>query len=164
MLEAGINIALGTDSTATGSVNILEEMRFARDIYRKMYAEDLAARTIVNMVTVNPAKALRMQKETGYLAEGKLADVLIMRQRREDPWESLVAMRIEDIELLIQEGTPILGDTRHEEFFAARGGQYTTVGVKGRQMLVKGDPASLMERVRKAVGFRKVLDFIPLDT
>ena len=31
-------------------------------------------------------------------------------------------------------------------------------------MLVKGDPAGLMERVRKAVGFRKVLDFIPLDT
>jgi hypothetical protein len=30
-------------------------------------------------------------------------------------------------------------------------------------MLVKGDPAGLMERVRKAVGFRKVLDFIPLD-
>jgi 5-methylthioadenosine/S-adenosylhomocysteine deaminase len=164
MLEAGVNVALGTDSTATGSINILEEMRFARDIYRKMYGEDLAARTVVNMVTVNPAKALRMQKETGNLAEGKLADVLIMRQRKDDPWESLVAMRMEDIELLIQEGTPIFGDARHEELFTARGGQYTTVGVKGRQMLVRGDPASLMERVRKAVGFRKVLDFIPLDT
>jgi hypothetical protein len=73
-------------------------------------------------------------------------------------------MRIEDIELLILEGAPIFGDARHEELFAARGVQYTTVGVKGRQMLVKGDPAGLMERVRKAVGFRKVLDFIPLDT
>jgi hypothetical protein len=31
-------------------------------------------------------------------------------------------------------------------------------------MLVKGDPAGLMERIRKAVGFRKMLDFIPLDT
>ena len=164
MLEAGINIGLGTDSTATGSVNILEEMRFAREIYRKMYGEDLAARTIVNMVTVNPAKAFRMQKETGYLAEGKLADVLVIRQRKDDPWESLVAMRLEDIELLVQEGTPIYGDARHEELFTARGMQYSTVSVKGRQMLVRGDPAGLMERVRKAVGFRKVLDFIPLDT
>jgi hypothetical protein len=164
MLEAGVNIGLGTDSTATGSINILEEMRFARQIYHKMYGEDLRARTIVNMVTVNPAKALRMQKETGSLAEGKLADVLVMRQRKDDPWESFVAMRIEDIELLILEGAPIFGDARHEELFAARGVQYTTVGVKGRQMLVKGDPAGLMERVRKAVGFRKILDFIPLDT
>jgi hypothetical protein len=164
MLEAGINVGLGTDSTATGSVNILEEMRFARDIYRKMYGEDLAARTLVDMVTVNPAKAFRMQKETGHLAEGKLADLLVIRQRKDDPWESLVATRVEDIELLVQEGTPIYGDARHEELFTARGGQYSAVSVRGRQMLVRGDPAGLMERVRKAVGFRKVLDFIPLDT
>ncbi|HUI70539.1 MAG TPA: amidohydrolase family protein, partial [Spirochaetia bacterium] len=161
---AGINVGLGTDSTATGSVNILEEMRFARDIYRKMYGEELAPRTVVNMVTVNPAKAFRLQKETGYLAEGKLADVLVIRQRKDDPWESLVGMRPEDIELLIQDGSPIYGDARHEELFSARGVQYTTVGVKGREMLVKGDPAGLLERVRKAVGFQKVLDFIPLDT
>ena len=164
MLEAGINIGLGTDSTATGSVNILEEMRFARKIYHTMYGEELPAKTIVNMVTVNPAKAFRMQKETGILAEGKLADVLVMRQRGEDPWESLVAMQAEDIDLLLHEGSPLYGDSRHEELFAARGVQYTKVAVRGRQMLVKGDPAGLMERVRKAVGFRKVLDFIPLDT
>ena len=42
--------------------------------------------------------------------------------------------------------------------------QYSRITVRGRKMLVKGDPEGLMERVRKAVGFRKVLDFIPLDT
>jgi hypothetical protein len=57
-----------------------------------------------------------------------------------------------------------LGDASHEELFAGRGVQYAKVSVHGRQMLVKGDPAGLMEGVRKAVGFRKVLDFIPLDT
>jgi hypothetical protein len=164
MVEAGINVAIGTDSTATGSVNILEEMRFARETYRSMYAEDLPAKTVVNMVTVNPARAFRMQKEIGSLVEGKLADILVVRQRHDDPWESLVMARVEDIELLVQEGTPIYGDAAHEELFAGRGAQYSKVTVRGRKMLVKGDPVSLMERVRKAVGFRKVLDFIPLDT
>jgi hypothetical protein len=164
MLEAGINVALGTDSTATGSVNILEEMRFARDIYRTMYAEELPAKTLVNMVTVNPARAFRLQKEIGSLAEGRLADIVVVRQRQADPWESLVAAGVEDIELLVQEGTPIYGDAAHEELFAGRGAQYSKVTVHGRKMLVKGDPAALMEQVRKAVGFRKVLDFIPLDT
>ena len=164
MLDAGINIAIGTDSTATGSINLLEEMRYDREVYRKMYGEDLPPRAIVNMVTVNPARAFRVQKETGSLAEGKLADVLVIRQQREDPWESLVAARTEDIELLIQDGSPILGDASHEELFAGRGVPFTKVSVRGRSMLVKGDPAGLMERVRKAVGFRKVLDFIPLDT
>jgi len=164
MVEAGINVSLGTDSTATGSVNLLEEMRFGRETYRHMYGEDLAAKTIVNMVTLNPARAFRIQKETGSLAEGKLADVLVIRQREADPYEALVAARIEDIELVIQEGTPIYGDAGHEELFAARGAQYSKVPVRGRAMLVRGDPAGLMERVRAAVGFQKVLDFIPLDT
>jgi cytosine/adenosine deaminase-related metal-dependent hydrolase len=163
MLESGVNIALGTDSTATGSVNLLEEMRFGRETYRAMYGEELPAKTIVNMVTINPAKAFRMQKETGSLAEGKLADILIVRQRKADPYESLVQTGVEDIELLIQEGTPIYGDERHEELFASRAAQYSKVSVRGRKMLVKGDPAGLMERVRRAVGFRKVLDFIPMD-
>jgi 5-methylthioadenosine/S-adenosylhomocysteine deaminase len=163
MLEAGINLSIGTDSTATGSINLLEEMRFGRETYRRMYGEELPAKTIVNMVTINPAKAFRIQRETGSLAEGKLADVLVLRQRHEDPWESLVAARIEDIELLLCEGTPICGDPSREELFAGRGAPYSKVSVRGRQMLVKGDPAGLLERVRNAVGFRKVLDFIPLD-
>jgi 5-methylthioadenosine/S-adenosylhomocysteine deaminase len=164
MLEAGINVSIGTDSTATGSVNLLEEMRFGRATYRAMYGEELPAKTIVNMVTINPARAFRMHSETGSLAEGKLADVLVLRQRHEDPWESLVAAHVEDIELLIQDGTPICGDASREELFAGRGVPYTNVSVRGRRMLVRGDPAGLMEKVRTAVGFRKVLDFIPLDT
>jgi hypothetical protein len=163
ILAAGINVGLGTDTTATGSVNILEEMRFAREIYRKMYGEELSARVLTEMVTANPAKAFRMQDEIGSLAEGKLADILIIRQQKEDPYESLVELRTEDIELLIMEGAPILGSKSQEELFTALGAQYSSVKVRGKDMLVKGDPAALMESIRAAVGFKKVLDFIPLD-
>jgi 5-methylthioadenosine/S-adenosylhomocysteine deaminase len=164
MLEAGVNVAIGTDSTATGSVNLLEEMRYDRSVYHSMYGEDLPAKTLVNMVTTNPAKAFRIQGETGSIAEGKLADLLVVRQRHEDPWESLVAARTEDIALLVQDGSPLFGDAAHEELFASRGVPYVKVTVRGRPMVVKGDPVALMDRVRKAVGFHKVLDFIPLDT
>ena len=164
MLEAGINVSIGTDSTATGSVNILEEMRYGRETYRRMYGEDIAAKTLVDMVTVNPAKAFRIQKETGSIAEGMLADILVVRQRKDDPWESLVAAQPDDIELLVQDGSPLFGGAEHEALFAERGVACTKIAVRGRRMLIKGDPADLMERVRKAVGFRKVLDFIPLDT
>jgi 5-methylthioadenosine/S-adenosylhomocysteine deaminase len=163
MLEAGVNVSIGTDSTATGSINLLEEMRYDRETYRRMYGEELAAKKIVDMVTVNPARAFRIQKETGSLAEGKLADVLVVRQQKDDPWESLVAARVQDIELLVQDGSPLLGDAAHEELFAGRGVQYSKVSVRGRPMIVRGDPEGLMQRVRTAVGFRKVLDFIPLD-
>lgn len=164
MLEAGVNVSIGTDSTATGSINLLEEVRYDRETYRSMYGEDLPARKLVDMVTVNPARAFRIEKETGSIAEGKLADILVIRQRHEDPWESLVATRTEDIALLIMDGSPVLGDAAHEELFTSRGVASTKITVHGRPMIVSGDPGALMERVRRAVGFHKVLDFIPLDT
>ncbi len=131
---------------------------------KSLTQEELAARTLVGMVTTAPAKAFRIQKETGSLAEGKLADIIVIRDAAGDPYESLVNIRTQDIELLVREGTPILGAAAHEELFAGRGVQYTKVRVQGREMLVSGDPAALLEGVRAAVGFRKVLDFMPLDS
>jgi 5-methylthioadenosine/S-adenosylhomocysteine deaminase len=163
ILAAGINVGLGTDSTATGSINILEEMRFAREVYRRMYGEELPAKVITDMVTANPARAFRMQKDIGTLAEGKLADVLVIRQTKDDPHESLLALQTENIELLMLEGSPVLGAKAHEELFASRGVAYSPIRVRGRDMIVKGDPAALLARVRAAVGFPKVLDFMPLD-
>ena len=163
MLEAGVNVAIGTDSTHTGSVNLLEEMRLARATYRRMYGEDLEPRLIAAMVTANPARAFRLQESTGSIAAGKLADLLVLRPRVSDPYEALLEAQIQDIELLLLEGTPLLGAEEHEELFALRECPYTKVRVHGRAMCVKGDPAGLLAEVRRAVGFKKVLDYLPLD-
>jgi 5-methylthioadenosine/S-adenosylhomocysteine deaminase len=163
MLRAGVNVAIGTDSTGTGSINLLEEMRFARATYRRMYGEDLSPRMIVDMVTRNAARAFRMERDIGSLEPGRLADVLVIRQTAADPYESLLAARTEDIELLVQDGAPIFGAAERSELFTARGARASRVKVRGREMLVKGDPVGLLERVRRAVGFRKVLEFMPLD-
>jgi 5-methylthioadenosine/S-adenosylhomocysteine deaminase len=163
LLAEGVNVSIGTDSTHTGSVNLLEEMRLARATYRRMYGEDLEPRQIAAMVTANPARAFRLQERTGSIAEGKLADLLVLRPRVSDPYEALLEAQIEDIELLLLEGTPLLGAVEHEELFALRECSYTKVRVHGRAMCVKGDPAGLLAEVRRAVGFKKVLDYLPLD-
>jgi len=163
IIRAGINLCLGTDSTHTGSLNLLEEMRFARQTYRKLYGEDLEPRRIVEMVTVNPARAFWMEDQIGSLDPGKLADILVLSPRSPDPYEALVNARFEDIELLICEGTPIYGREKYEELFRLRQADYAPARVMGRSVLVKGDPAALMARVRRAVGFKKVLDYLPLD-
>lgn len=163
MIKAGINVCLGTDSTHTGSINLLEEMRFARQTYRNLYGEDLEAKRIMEMVTVNPARAFWMQNRIGSIENGKKADLLILKPRESDPYEALIQAEIEDIDLLIMEGMPIYGSDKFEELFAMRGVEYTRVKVRDRNKLVKGDPAGLLEKVRKAVGFKKVLDYMPLD-
>jgi 5-methylthioadenosine/S-adenosylhomocysteine deaminase len=161
-LDRGVSVSLGTDSTHTGSVNILEEMRYARETYRKLYGEDLPAADIFRMVTLNPAKAFRMDDQIGSIAPGKLADLLITRKKDEDPFESLLKTELEDIELILMEGTPLYGSPAFEELFSERNVDYTAISMKKKPMLVQGDPAGLLHRVRKAVGFDKKLDFMPL--
>lgn len=163
LIREGVNLCIGTDSTHTGSVNLLEEMRFARATYRRLYGEDLPPRSILAMVTANPARALRRAEDTGSIAEGRLADLLVLKPRASDPYEALLAARIEDVELLLLEGTPLYGAAAHEELFALRDSAYSRVDIRGRPKCVRGDPAGLLAAVRRAVGFKKVLDYLPLD-
>jgi 5-methylthioadenosine/S-adenosylhomocysteine deaminase len=163
ILAAGINVAIGTDSTHTGSANILEEMRFARETYRKLYGEDLSARTLFAMVTANPAKAFRMETSIGSLDAGKQADILVMKAVKDDPYENLASARMEDVELLTVDGVPVLAERRFADLLPDGGKGYEEVNSGGRPVLVKGNPATLYRAIRKAVGFKKTLDYLPFE-
>jgi hypothetical protein len=162
MLKAGINVSIGTDSTHTGSANLLEEMRFARQTYRDMYGEDLSAKTLMAMVTTNPAKAFRMDDRIGALEEGMLADILALRARSDDPWEDLASARMEDIALLTLEGEPLLCEEGFGHI-ARDAARLSRVNIGGRPMLVAGKPRELLAEIRSAVGFEKVLTYLPFS-
>jgi cytosine/adenosine deaminase-related metal-dependent hydrolase len=164
MLAAGINVAIGTDSTHTGSANLFEEIHFARETYRRMYGEDLSPRTIVDMVTMNPSRAFRMDDRIGSLEEGKLADVLVLKTRVDDPYENLASAGMFDVELLIMEGKPLYGEERFLDLLDGKiPADYSKVTVGGRPMFVIGDPGALYREVRRKVGFKKVLDYLPFE-
>jgi cytosine/adenosine deaminase-related metal-dependent hydrolase len=163
-LRAGINVAIGTDSTHTGSCNLLEEIRFARELYRKLYGEDLPCKRIFEMVTCNAARAFLLEDSLGSLDEGKLADILVLKAQRDDPYENLVSASMADIELLTMEGKPLYGELRFIELLGGdlpRG--YTRITVNNRPMFIIGDPAALYRMAREKVGFKKILDFLPFE-
>jgi cytosine/adenosine deaminase-related metal-dependent hydrolase len=58
LLDKKINVCIGTDSPMSGGLNLLEEMKFDKKLYKKLYGEELPDETIYRMVTVNPAKVL----------------------------------------------------------------------------------------------------------
>jgi len=169
MIKAGINITIGTDSSATGSANFLDEIKFDRNLYRNMYGEDLPAKTMFDMVTHNAAKAFHMLDRIGTLDDGKLGDILVIKSNHDDPYENLVNASMEDIELLVLAGTPVYGELRFLDIFnrelpaAALPQGYTQITVGKRPMFVKGDPAGLYAGIRKKVGFKKILDYLPFD-
>jgi len=169
MLKAGLNLTLGTDSSASGPANLLEEMKNLRRLYQKMYGEDINPKKIFEMVTINGAKAFRMQDRTGSLEEGKLADILVLKARKDDPFENLVSASMKDIELLVLAGKPIYGERRFLDIIASAANKgkvpagYTEISVGRKPMFVIGDPAALYREIRRRVGFKKVLDFLPFE-
>lgn len=78
LLDAGINVALGTDSAASNNdLDMLGEMHTAALLAKTVAndAEALAAHDVLKMATINAAKALNLDKQIGSLAIGKAADM-----------------------------------------------------------------------------------------
>ena len=81
MLKKGINVALGTDGSASNNnVNLFEEMHLAALVNKAVNddAESLSAKQVLRMATINGAKALGLEKEIGSLELGKRADLILL--------------------------------------------------------------------------------------
>jgi cytosine/adenosine deaminase-related metal-dependent hydrolase len=162
LIELGVNVCIGTDSPATGELNILDEIRFAKDVYRQMYNEGLDDRIIIEMITINPAKAFRIQDKLGSLEKGKLGDLLLVKGDSKKPHGMLVNARLRDISLVFMEGKPLYGDSEFEYLFKDFDTQYERIKIDGKEKFIIGDPIGLVENIRRNVGFHKELPFLPI--
>jgi 5-methylthioadenosine/S-adenosylhomocysteine deaminase len=79
LLNAGINIGLGTDSAASNNrLDMFEEMRLAALLAKAVsgQANVLPAYQALQMATINGARALGIEDITGSLTSGKAADIV----------------------------------------------------------------------------------------
>jgi 5-methylthioadenosine/S-adenosylhomocysteine deaminase len=84
MLDAGVNVCLGTDNVMLNQPDMFREMEFTLKAYRieKTAARPLKPMEVLQMATINGARALRIEDQTGSIEEGKSADLLIMNLDR----------------------------------------------------------------------------------
>jgi 5-methylthioadenosine/S-adenosylhomocysteine deaminase len=81
LLEAGVNVALGTDGAASNNdLNLLAEMRTAALLAKGVAgsASAVPAEKALRMATINGARALGIDDETGSLEVGKAADIVAL--------------------------------------------------------------------------------------
>jgi len=121
-LRLGCNVALGTDGPASGgNHDFLQSMKFTALIHKGFRRDPTVMRVseILEMATINGAKALGMEGEIGSLEAGKRADLIILDLHKphtvyvHDPIANLVyAATSENIETVIVDGEILMEDRR----------------------------------------------------
>lgn len=94
MIEEGINVTIGTDGQGSGSnLDLFEAMKFSALLQKgiKEDAKKFVAYEVLKMATINGAKALGLDKKTGSITCGKMADLIILNL------DTVVANPVNDI-------------------------------------------------------------------
>ena len=122
MLKSGINVGLGTDGASSNNdLDMWEEMRTA-SLLAKVSTGDpcaLPAYEALKMATVNGAAALGMKGQLGQIAEGMIADLILVNVNKAhtQPMHNLIstlvyATKSSDVECVIVDGKIVLNEGR----------------------------------------------------
>ncbi len=149
-LKNQIPIALGSDSTLTGSTTLLEEMNVAFKV------NSVSAREIFEMVTRKPAEIFRLPPPA--IAAGSPADLFLTRVKNEDYFGNLLELRPSDISLVMTRGLPGLTDVETAGYWKLLKNK---VKVDGAWKYSSIDMASIRRKIEKKVS-RTILEGNPL--
>ena len=139
MRDAGVAIGLGTDGPAgsNNDLDIMEEIDLAAKLAKitKMDPRALNAQAVVEMATIDGAKAIHMEREIGSLEKGKKADVIIISLDEPnavpmyDIYAQLAyALKASDVQAVVIGGRVVMRDhkllTLNEEQAIAKAREY----------------------------------------
>ncbi len=119
MLERGISVSLGADGAPCNNrLDMFTEMRTAALIQKALHgAETLCALRVLRMATIEGARALSLDKETGSIELGKRADLTLLNLAalhttpHPDPISTIVyAAEASDVETVIIDGRVVLSE------------------------------------------------------
>ncbi len=108
--RAGLSISLAPDWAPSGSKSSLGELKVADLVNRHALGSLFSNRELVEMVTRRPADAMGWSKRLGQIAEGYLADVLVLDDKHPDPYRNMIVAVEENIQLVAVRGEPLYGD------------------------------------------------------
>lgn len=152
ILRGQIPVALGTDSTMSGSATLLDELQFAQT------TGFAAKKELLKMATSIPASIFKMTNGLGFLKEGSPADLIVVKDTGKPPEEILLNLKPGDIELVMVNGEPRLASESFAGFLDL-GNSNARVG--GISKWIYGNMESLKNRIQDQVG-EEILSGNPL--
>ena len=108
--RAGVNICLGSEWAPSGSKNLLTDLKVADQWNQHNLGRLFSDRELVELVTVNPAKAIGWRGKAGQLAAGHVADLVVLKKTSDEPYRNLIEATEESVALVMIGGQPLYGD------------------------------------------------------
>lgn len=109
-MRLGVNIALGTDWTISGSMNLLRELQCADGLNRNYFNNAMSDEALWRTVTANGAEATATAASIGRIAVGKLGDLAIYKRRPGSFYRSVIDAEAQDVVVTIRGGKVLYGD------------------------------------------------------
>ncbi len=115
-IRSGIRIALGTDSSLTAGIDLIDEIRAAK------HQGDLSAEEVYDMITSQAAAVLGLRVGEGTLREDGVADLVAVRNTGQTPAEAILDLHPElvivggQIRLMSQRFADLASGFRTEHF------------------------------------------------
>ncbi|TKD08829.1 amidohydrolase family protein [Polyangium fumosum] len=108
----GVPIALGTDWVASGSMNLLRELRCADELNTLHYDGHFSDLELWRMVTTNAALAAGAGDIVGMLKPGYAADITIFDGKDRKDHRAVIGAGVEDVVLVLRGGKALYGDDK----------------------------------------------------
>jgi cytosine/adenosine deaminase-related metal-dependent hydrolase len=112
--KAGVTMAIAPDWSPTGSDGMLQELKYAAVWNATQTPAPFTDRELFDMATRNAAELGGIAAETGSIAPGMRADLLVLspppNAPKEDAYSQLVHSSITGVALVMVDGQPVYGD------------------------------------------------------
>lgn len=132
----GVNVALGTDWTASGSMNIVRELKCADQLNTVQFGTYFTDREIVEMALSNAARAVHMDDRIGALKPGLLADIAVFSTASHADERAILDAAPQDVLLVLRGGLVLYGDASTVAALPNTGTGCETLEVCGRTQSV----------------------------
>ncbi|MFU8805480.1 MAG: amidohydrolase family protein, partial [Bradymonadaceae bacterium] len=151
----GIPIGLGTDWSASGSMNMLRELQCADYLNTHHFNFTFNDLELWQMATYGAAITMGASHKIGLLFEGYVADVTIFDGTSRQPYRAVIDADTADVSLVLRGGEPLYGDANIVEGLVPPaeidGCEFIDVCSRERRLCVERDAGKTLGHIRNAV-------------
>lgn len=111
MAQGVKKIAIAPDWNLGGSINMLDELRFADQWDNQHWNDALTPQRIFEMGTIEAARALGFEAQIGSLEVGKRADLFVVEGTSANAYPAVLASVPKTVRMVMVDGRVLYGDT-----------------------------------------------------